>query len=85
MGVLAHREAVGGLWDEFENTAGLTSFESIRHPTHDDREVVTHCDRDPYHYAPSKLEWLAQKAGLKAQYIGDWNHPRHQMMMVFTH
>ena len=68
----------------FENTAGDSCLEPIRHPTRDDREVVTHCDRDPYHYVPSTLEWLAQKAGLSTRYIGDWDHPRHQMMMVFT-
>ena len=68
----------------FVSRAGFSSLEPIRQPTRDGREVVTHCDRDPYHYAPSTLEWLAQNAGLHCRYIGDWSHPRNQMMLEFS-
>jgi SAM-dependent methyltransferase len=46
--------------------------------------VTTHFDRDPFHYAFAEIEWMAMHAGLKAERIGEWEHPRDQMMAAFT-
>jgi hypothetical protein len=47
-------------------------------------DVVTHYDRDPFHYAFAEIEWMARLAHLRATRIGDWNHPRGQQMASFT-
>ena len=41
-------------------------------------------DQGPYHYDLGVLEWIANQVGLNARYIGDWNHPLDQRMMLFT-
>ena len=58
----------------------LTPFPTRR----DGRRIVSHYDQDPYHYDLGVLKWIANQVGLNARYIGDWNHPRDQMMMLFT-
>lgn len=45
---------------------------------------VTYPDQDPFHYEFDVFEELARRVGLAVSYIGDWNHPRDQRMMVFT-
>jgi cyclopropane fatty-acyl-phospholipid synthase-like methyltransferase len=45
--------------------------------------IVTHFDRDPFHYSLAEMEMLAGYAGLSVEYIGDWAHPRHQKMLCF--
>lgn len=45
--------------------------------------IVTYPDRDPYHYEFSVFAELADRVGLEAEYIGAWNHPRSQNLMVF--
>ncbi len=50
---------------------------------HTPGEIVTHCDRDPFHYAFDELRMLAGLAGLHAERIGDWGHPRGQRMAAF--
>ncbi|MBN2303471.1 MAG: class I SAM-dependent methyltransferase [Anaerolineae bacterium] len=44
---------------------------------------ITYPDQDPYHYEFDVFEDLARRVGLQVAYIGDWNHPRDQKMMVF--
>lgn len=51
---------------------------------HEPGGIITHFDRDPFHYALPEIEALAGFAGLSAQFIGDWGHPRHQQMFCFT-
>ena len=46
--------------------------------------IVTHFDRDPFHYSLPEMEMLARFAGLSVKFIGDWGHPRHQQMLCFT-
>jgi SAM-dependent methyltransferase len=46
--------------------------------------IITYPDQDPYHYTFDVFEELAQRVGLNVTYIGEWQHPRNQMMMVFT-
>ena len=68
----------------FLNHAGPTYLDPIPHPTRDGRRIVSHYDQDPYHYDLGVLEWIANQVGLNARYIGDWNHPRDQRMLLFT-
>ncbi|HVO68557.1 MAG TPA: class I SAM-dependent methyltransferase [Aggregatilineaceae bacterium] len=64
----------------FEDRDGTHRISPIRH------EVggrVTYPDQDPYHYEFRVFEELAQRVDLEVRYIGGWNHPRDQVMMVF--
>jgi len=47
--------------------------------------VTTNYDADPFHYAYEELHMLAERAGLEAQWIGEWGHPRSQKMLCFRH
>ena len=40
--------------------------------------------RASFFYAPSRLEAIGERNGFAAHYIGEWGHPRNQMMMQFT-
>ncbi len=47
--------------------------------------IATQLDADPYHYHFGTFEWVCEHIdGLSVEYIGDWDHPREQQMMVFT-
>lgn len=62
----------------FEGGADLE--EPLRHSPGD---VVTHSHMDPFHYSRSDAEIMA--AGLwDVDWIGGWNHPRDQQMVLFT-
>lgn len=45
--------------------------------------IVTHYDRNPFHYAGKELALMAEIAGLDVEIIGDWGHPRGQQMARF--
>lgn len=51
---------------------------------HEPGGVVTHFDRDPFHYSLEEMEIIARLAGLQVNYVGDWGHPRGQKMLCFT-
>jgi SAM-dependent methyltransferase len=46
--------------------------------------IVTHMDKNPYHYDLATFEWICDGTSLTPEYIGDWNSPRNQKMLVFT-
>jgi hypothetical protein len=46
--------------------------------------ITTNFDSDPFHYSFCEIEWLADISGLSARLIGDWNHPRNQMMIELS-
>jgi cyclopropane fatty-acyl-phospholipid synthase-like methyltransferase len=46
-------------------------------------DVVTYFDMDPYHYSPAEIAHLAHEAGVVAERIGEWGHPRDQRMWSF--
>jgi len=46
--------------------------------------ITTYPHRDPYHYARSDLHHVISGLPWTVEYIGDWNHPRNQMMVRFT-
>jgi len=63
--------------------AKLNNFlDSIEHPL---GKVITNFDSNPYHYPFEFIEGISEKAGLNAEYIGNWNHPRNQKMIKITH
>ncbi len=45
--------------------------------------IVSYYDQDPFHYTPDAFEWACEGTGLTAEYVGDWGHPRNQLMMAF--
>jgi SAM-dependent methyltransferase len=45
--------------------------------------VVTHADRDPYHYRFAELAACAVGLPWRAEEIGPWGHPRGQLMARF--
>ena len=47
--------------------------------------IKSHYNRDPFHYSIEEMKTFANYAGLKCLYLGKWNHPRNQHMLVFKH
>jgi SAM-dependent methyltransferase len=45
--------------------------------------IVTHDYRDPYHYRAADLEWAATVGPWRFERLGDWSHPRGQLMAAF--
>lgn len=45
--------------------------------------IVSYLDADPYHYGVDEIRWVAGNAGLVAERIGEWGHPRDQRMWLF--
>jgi SAM-dependent methyltransferase len=45
--------------------------------------AVTHFDRDFFHYDVSTFEWICDGTGLSVEYLGDWENPVNQKMLVF--
>lgn len=45
--------------------------------------ITTHYGHDPYHLSFEEVQLLARLAGAGVERIGDWNHPRNQMMARF--
>ena len=68
----------------FENTAGKNSLEPLSHPQPDHPPLVTHMDRDVYHYDLSAFEWACSGTALQVEYIGEWGSLRGQKMLLFT-
>ena len=68
----------------FENTKGKFNLEPIIHNTLDELKIKSFFDKDPFHYDFEAFEWMTKKTQLDVTYIGDWNHPRDQKIMVFT-
>ena len=47
--------------------------------------ITSHGDRDWFHQKASSIRKAARKAGLRMRYLGDWGHPRQQLMLEFRH
>jgi SAM-dependent methyltransferase len=45
--------------------------------------IVTHADADPYHCRASDLAFAAAGLPWRARYVGEFGHPRGQVMMAF--
>ncbi|HEY3070429.1 MAG TPA: class I SAM-dependent methyltransferase [Gaiellaceae bacterium] len=64
----------------FLNPDGKRNLDDIRQTD----TVVTHFDRDFFHYDIATFEWACQGLGLSVDYLGDWKNPRNQQMLLFT-
>jgi hypothetical protein len=45
--------------------------------------VTTFPDQDPFHYTLAQVSDMARNTGWEADFIGDFDHPRNQKMMLF--
>ena len=52
--------------------------------THPPAGMVSYYSADAYHYAFEEMQWMADTAQLDVTRIGDWGHPRGQMMLSFA-
>lgn len=43
--------------------------------------IVTHSHRDPFHYSIADVHHAAAETPWSIEYIGDWDHPRNQMIV----
>lgn len=68
----------------FENPEGKRRLEPRPHPGVEDLDFVTCFDGDPYHYDIETFQWICEDTSLRVERIGEWGHPRDQMMMAFT-
>lgn len=68
----------------FESPKTKFNLQPIMHPRADGQEFATYFDKDPYHYHFETFKWICEGTNLKVEYIGDWNHPRDQKMIVFV-
>jgi ubiquinone/menaquinone biosynthesis C-methylase UbiE len=57
---------------------------TVQHFTDDNKIVNTQAAFSrSIHYTFDQLQWAGEWAGLKCDYIGGWNHPRKQEMIVY--
>jgi SAM-dependent methyltransferase len=68
----------------FESQEGKFSLKPVSRPYLDGKEFATHFDQDPYHYDFGTFEWACEGTGLGVEYIGSWDHPWDQRMLVFV-
>lgn len=62
----------------FTPPPGHPADESYRQPI---GGKVTHPDRDPFHYTIDQLHAAAARTPWSVEFIGDWDHPRNQMIV----
>lgn len=66
----------------FENPRGKLNLDPIVRSKAEGQDF-TYFDKDCFHYDVETFRWICQGTSLSAKYIGEWNHPRDQMMLVF--
>jgi hypothetical protein len=47
-------------------------------------DIVTHFDRNFFHYDFATFEWICEGTSLTPEYLGEWSNPRNQKMLVFA-
>lgn len=65
----------------FENPDGKFNLEPIYQSK---VGGYTFFDKDIFHYDFHTFEFICEGTRLEVEYIGEWNHPRGQKIMVFT-
>lgn len=65
----------------FENPNGKFNLKPVYQPK---AGGSTFFDKDVFHYDFHTFEFICEGTRLEVEYIGDWNHPRGQKMMLFT-
>ena len=68
----------------FENPGGKRNLRPVLHPVRGEPSLYSYFDRDPYHYDLDTFRWICEGTRLGVEYLGDWNHPRDQKMLLFT-
>ena len=63
----------------FENRSGHRYLDSLEQGD----GIVTYYDKDPFHYTLDAFEWACGGTSLSVERVGDWNHPRNQLMLAF--
>jgi SAM-dependent methyltransferase len=63
----------------YENEQGKRNLEPIRQSP----QVVSYFDRDSYHYDIGTFEWICAGTSLGVEYLGGWNNPRNQKVLLF--
>ena len=64
----------------YENPDGKRNLDPIEQRP----GLWTRFDEDFFHYDFATFEWIADGSGLDVEYLGEWQNPRNQRMMVFT-
>jgi SAM-dependent methyltransferase len=64
----------------YENGRGKRNLEPIRQS----EQVTSYFDRDSYHYDVGSFEWACTGTSLEVSYLGGWNNPRNQKVLLFT-
>jgi SAM-dependent methyltransferase len=64
----------------YENEQGKRNLDPIRQSP----QVVSYFDRDSYHYDVGTFEWICEGTSLTVRYLGGWNNPRNQKVLLFT-
>jgi D-aspartate ligase len=63
----------------YENPRGKLFVEDIDQT----ERVVSHYDFDYYHYDLDTLRWACEGTGLEMEFLGDWDNPQNQKMILF--
>lgn len=63
----------------YENERGKRNLEPIRQSP----QVVSYFDQDSYHYDVGTFEWICAGTSLGVEYLGGWNNPRNQKVLLF--
>jgi SAM-dependent methyltransferase len=64
----------------YENEQGKRNLDPIRQSP----QVVSYFDRDSFHYDVGTFEWICEGTSLSVRYLGGWNNPRNQKVLLFT-
>jgi SAM-dependent methyltransferase len=64
----------------YENKDGKFNLEDVEQKP----GLVTHFDRDFFHYDFETFKWICDGTRLDVEHLGGWNNPRNQKMLVFT-
>ena len=64
----------------YENDRGKFNLDPIRQSP----QVTSHFDEDSFHYDFGSFEWICEGTSLRVAYLGGWNNPRNQKVVVFT-
>lgn len=64
----------------YENERGKRNLDDVEQQP----GLVTHFDRDFFHYDLGTFEWICRDTELEVEYLGGWNNPRNQKMLCFT-
>jgi len=68
----------------FENPEGKFNLNQVNHKKLDGPDSTTFFNKDPFHYDFDTFREICKNIDLDVKYIGDWNHPRNQKLLMFT-